>query len=157
MKLQASDQLITDDAKTELVKESQVHLLDLNPMETAAQIMVMRKIMQLFLINIHIYFFRQITIQVEDFTIFRQIEMTEYIDHLFVVCKGCDENSNIHDGRFKCTICPAYELCASCQKKGCPYNHKMIKDSSWYGCPNLKKFGALCDEEMKWVSLFSFG
>ena len=40
MKLQASDQLITDDAKTELVKESQVHLLDLNPMETAAQIMV---------------------------------------------------------------------------------------------------------------------
>ena len=40
VKFQASDQLITDDAKTELVKESQVHLLDLNPMETAAQIMV---------------------------------------------------------------------------------------------------------------------
>lgn len=40
VKLQASDQLITEDAKTELVKESQVHLLDLNPMETAAQIMV---------------------------------------------------------------------------------------------------------------------
>ena len=57
VKLQASDQLITDDAKTELVKESQVHLLDLNPMETAAQIMVMRKIMHLFLMNIHIYLF----------------------------------------------------------------------------------------------------
>ena len=39
--MQASDQLITDDAKTELVKESQVHLLDLNAMETAAQIMVL--------------------------------------------------------------------------------------------------------------------
>ena len=49
VKLQASDQLITDDAKTELVKESQVHLLDLNPMETAAQIMVKRKIMHFFL------------------------------------------------------------------------------------------------------------
>ena len=57
--MQASDQLITDDAKTELVKESQVHLLDLNPMETAAQIMV------------------------EDFTIFRRIKMIEYIDHFY--------------------------------------------------------------------------
>ena len=116
--------------------------------------------------------------QVEDFTIFRQIEMTEYIDHLFVVCKGCDENSNIHEGRFKCTICPSYELCANCQKKGTfllslftifvyfftefvyfftegvHNNHKMVKDVSWYGCPNLKKFGALCDEEMKWVRTF---
>ena len=72
--------------------------------------------------------------QVEDFTIFRQIEMTEYIDHLFVVCKGCDENSNIHDGRFKCTICPSYELCANCQKKGVHNNHKLVKDVSWYVC-----------------------
>ena len=60
----SSDQLITDDAKAELTKESIVHLLDLNPMETAVQLMV------------------------EDFTIFRQIEMTEYIDNLFVICKG---------------------------------------------------------------------
>ena len=60
----SSDQLITDDAKGELTKESIVHLLDLNPMETAVQLMV------------------------EDFTIFRQIEMTEYIDNLFVICKG---------------------------------------------------------------------
>ena len=57
--IMSSDQLITDDAKAELAKESIVHLLDLNPMETAAQIMV------------------------EDFTTFRQIEMTEYVDNLF--------------------------------------------------------------------------
>ena len=66
-------------------------------------------------IYVYINFFRQINMQVEDFTIFRQIEMTEYIDHLF------DR-----------------------------------EDKSWYGCPNLKKFGALCDEEMKWVHTFLF-
>lgn len=57
--IMSSDQLITPEAKNELNKESIVHLLDLNPMETAAQIMV------------------------EDFTTFRQIELTEYIDNLF--------------------------------------------------------------------------
>lgn len=64
----SSDQLVPDDSKTEMVKESIVHLLDLNPMETAAQIMV------------------------EDFTIFRQIEMTEYIDNLFATSKNGTPN-----------------------------------------------------------------
>jgi hypothetical protein len=45
----SSDQLIPEDSIAELVKESQVHLLQLHAMETATQLMV------------------------EDFTIFRQI------------------------------------------------------------------------------------
>ena len=36
----STEQLITDDAQSELAKESTVHLLDLNPMETSAQLMV---------------------------------------------------------------------------------------------------------------------
>jgi Rap guanine nucleotide exchange factor 2 len=45
----SSDQLIPEDSISELIKESQVHLLQLHAMETATQLMV------------------------EDFTIFRQI------------------------------------------------------------------------------------
>ena len=36
----STEQLITDDSQAELAKESTVHLLDLNPMETSAQLMV---------------------------------------------------------------------------------------------------------------------
>lgn len=57
--IMSSDQLIPEDSISELVKESQVHILQLHAMETATQLMV------------------------EDFTIFRQIETTEYIDKLF--------------------------------------------------------------------------
>jgi Rap guanine nucleotide exchange factor 2 len=57
--IMSSDQLIPEDAKAELAKDSIVHLLQLYPMEAATQLMV------------------------EDFTIFRQIEMTEYVDNLF--------------------------------------------------------------------------
>jgi Rap guanine nucleotide exchange factor 2 len=45
----SSDQLMPEDSISDLVKESQVHLLQLHAMETATQLMV------------------------EDFTIFRQI------------------------------------------------------------------------------------
>jgi len=55
----SSDQLITDDVEKELSNESVIHLLDLNPMEAAMQLMV------------------------EDFTTFQSIEMTEYIDDIF--------------------------------------------------------------------------
>ncbi len=55
----SSDQLIPDDAKAELTKESVVSLLQLNAIELAVQIMV------------------------DDFTVFRSIEPTEYIDNLF--------------------------------------------------------------------------
>ena len=50
----SSDQLIPEDSISELVKESQVHLLQLHAMETATQLMV------------------------EDFTIFRQIGKSDF-------------------------------------------------------------------------------
>ena len=57
----SSDQLIPEDAKGDLTRESMVNLLQLHPMEIATQLMV------------------------EDFTTFRQIEMTEYVDNLFEI------------------------------------------------------------------------
>jgi len=57
--LMSSDQLIPEDVSSELAKESSVNLLQLNALEVAIQLMV------------------------EDFTIFRQIEQTEYIDSTF--------------------------------------------------------------------------
>ena len=50
----SSDQLMPEDSISELVKESQVHVLQLHAMETATQLMV------------------------EDFTIFRQIGKKNY-------------------------------------------------------------------------------
>merc|ERR550519_1449793 len=55
----SSQQLVPEELSSELQRESHVTLLQLNPMETATQLMV------------------------EDFTIFRQIEQTEYVDFLF--------------------------------------------------------------------------
>merc|ERR1719266_527188 len=55
----ATEACLPDDAQAELSKESTVHLLDLNPNAVAAQLLV------------------------EDFNIFRQIEMTEYVEKLF--------------------------------------------------------------------------
>ncbi len=55
----SSDQLIPEDGKSELTKESSVSLLQLNAVEVAVQLMV------------------------EDFTVFRAIEPTEYVDNLF--------------------------------------------------------------------------
>lgn len=54
-----SQQLVPEELSSELQRESVVGLLQLNPVETATQLMV------------------------EDFTIFRQIEQTEYVDFLF--------------------------------------------------------------------------
>jgi Rap guanine nucleotide exchange factor 2 len=56
-----SDSLLPDECVTELQKEAHVTLLQLNPVEVSTQIMV------------------------EDFTIFRQIEATEYVEDLFEI------------------------------------------------------------------------
>jgi Rap guanine nucleotide exchange factor 2 len=55
----SSESLLPDDNVNDLIKESFVNLLQLNPVEVSTQLMV------------------------EDFTIFRQIEATEYIDDLY--------------------------------------------------------------------------
>ncbi|XP_035225084.1 rap guanine nucleotide exchange factor 2-like isoform X2 [Stegodyphus dumicola] len=56
-----SDSLVPDELAVELLRDSQVHLLQLNSVELATQLTI------------------------EDFSIFRQIEPTEYIDELFEV------------------------------------------------------------------------
>ena len=60
----SSETLLPDDAVHDLTKESQVNLLQLNPVEVSTQLMV------------------------EDFTTFRQIEATEYVDDLFELKSG---------------------------------------------------------------------
>ncbi|GIY80980.1 rap guanine nucleotide exchange factor [Caerostris extrusa] len=57
----SSDSLVPDELALELLRESQVHLLHLNSVELATQLTI------------------------EDFSIFRQIEPTEYINELFEV------------------------------------------------------------------------
>ncbi|PRD31099.1 UNVERIFIED_CONTAM: Rap guanine nucleotide exchange factor 2 [Trichonephila clavipes] len=57
----SSDSLVPDELALELLRESQVHLLHLNSVELATQLTI------------------------EDFSIFRQIEPTEYVNELFEV------------------------------------------------------------------------
>merc|ERR1719245_2008475 len=63
----SSESLLPDDNVNDLIKDASVNLLQLNPVEVSTQLMV------------------------EDFTIFRQIEATEYVDDLY-------ELSNIKSG-----------------------------------------------------------
>ena len=60
----SSETLLPDDTVHDLTKESQVNLLQLNPVEVSTQLMV------------------------QDFTTFRQIEATEYVDDLFELKSG---------------------------------------------------------------------
>lgn len=55
----STETLVPDEMATELVRESQVHFLQLNAVEVAIQLTL------------------------QDFSIFRQIESTEYVDDLF--------------------------------------------------------------------------
>lgn len=64
------EQLFLDETVSDLVKEATVNLLQLNPVEVSTQLMV------------------------EDFTIFRQIEATEYVDDLFDIKSRLDLHSN---------------------------------------------------------------
>ncbi|XP_070553772.1 sequestosome-1-like [Ptychodera flava] len=45
--------------------------------------------------------------------------------HPGVVCDGCD--GRIFGPRFKCVVCPDYDLCKGCEGKGLHPEHEMIK------------------------------
>ncbi|XP_020854304.1 sequestosome-1 isoform X2 [Phascolarctos cinereus] len=44
--------------------------------------------------------------------------------HPNVVCDGC--NGPVVGSRFKCTVCPDYDLCSTCEAKGLHKEHNMI-------------------------------
>lgn len=52
----------------------------------------------------------------------------EGIRHPGVVCDGCE--SPIFGNRFKCMVCPDYDLCDPCEKKGLHPEHDMMKITS---------------------------
>merc|ERR1711963_1004693 len=45
--------------------------------------------------------------------------------HHGVVCDGCD--GPVAGPRYKCLICPDYDLCATCEARGLHVHHKMIR------------------------------
>ena len=59
--MHSSESLLPDEVVADLMKDAQVNLLQLNPVEVSTQLMV------------------------EDFTIFRQIEATEFVEDLFEI------------------------------------------------------------------------
>lgn len=65
--------------------------------------------------------------------------------HPGVVCDGCD--SAIKGIRFKCLMCPDYDLCAPCEAKGIHSDHNMMKmtkpaESGHQWAPPRWPFGA---------------
>lgn len=44
--------------------------------------------------------------------------------HVGVTCDGC--SSSIYGTRYKCLVCPDYDLCSSCEKKGEHVDHNMV-------------------------------
>merc|ERR1712223_2366688 len=45
--------------------------------------------------------------------------------HWGVVCDGCD--GPVVGPRYKCLVCPDYDLCATCESRGLHVHHKMIR------------------------------
>ncbi|KGL74834.1 Sequestosome-1, partial [Tinamus guttatus] len=44
--------------------------------------------------------------------------------HPNVICDGCD--GPVVGARFKCTVCPDYDLCSTCENKGIHKEHNMV-------------------------------
>lgn len=44
--------------------------------------------------------------------------------HPNVICDGCE--GPVVGARFKCTVCPDYDLCSTCEGKGIHKEHNMI-------------------------------
>ncbi|XP_060621393.1 sequestosome-1 isoform X2 [Anolis sagrei] len=51
-------------------------------------------------------------------------ERPSNVVHPNVICDGCD--GPVVGARFKCTICPDYDLCSTCEGKGTHKEHNMI-------------------------------
>lgn len=53
-----------------------------------------------------------------------QRQQKEGPEHVGVVCDGC--SSGIFGIRYKCLVCPDYDLCSSCEKQGKHVDHNMV-------------------------------
>ena len=64
--------------------------------------------------------------------------------HINVVCDGC--NSEVYGVRYKCLVCPDYDLCSSCEKKGEHVDHNMmsIRDPRSYNPWGFPRGGGRC-------------
>ncbi|XP_069510199.1 sequestosome-1 [Ambystoma mexicanum] len=60
-------------------------------------------------------------------------ERPQNMVHPNVICDGCD--GPVVGIRFKCTVCPDYDLCSTCQTKGLHKEHHMIRFSPVPGFP----------------------
>lgn len=57
----------------------------------------------------------------------------------------------LSDIRFDCVDDSAYVLCGDCEVKNVHKERDLCRNISWYGTPNLTKFGELVNYEMFWV------
>lgn len=51
--------------------------------------------------------------------------------HPNVICDGC--NGPVVGTRYKCSVCPDYDLCASCEGKGMHREHSKLAFPSPFG------------------------
>lgn len=51
--------------------------------------------------------------------------------HPNVICDGC--NGPVVGTRYKCSVCPDYDLCASCEGKGIHKEHSKVAFPSPFG------------------------
>lgn len=49
----------------------------------------------------------------------------DHIIHLNVICDACDQM--IRGRRYKCLICPDFDLCQSCEQKNEHFEHAMMR------------------------------
>lgn len=63
----------------------------------------------------------------------------EGIRHPGIVCDGCE--GPVCGNRFKCVICPDYDLCEPCEKKGLHSEHDMMKITNPVQGPFCGPFG----------------